>query len=88
MNNPKSQSLANYKSALRYNDKETAKYYLDKYKSLGGTDKGLKTSLATLDPLSGLNAKDRKAFIDSLNGEEKKELEKAIQYYKSVLSNK
>lgn len=85
---PKSQALKNYKSALKFNDKETAEYYLNEYKKLGGTKEGLKKSLEALDPLAGLNTKDKKVFLTQLTGKEREELAKAIKYYKSVLANK
>lgn len=85
---PKSEALRNYKIAIRLKDGESAAYYLSEYMTLGGNKKGLKKSLESLDPLSGINDKDEKKFKESLNGEERQELEKAKHYYKTVMLGK
>ncbi|MBP2638211.1 MAG: hypothetical protein H6Q72_4118 [Firmicutes bacterium] len=85
---PKSDALRNYKMALRLKDEQSAAFYLDQYTKLGGNKKGLKKSLDSLDPLSGLNKADKVKFKQSLNGEQLKELEKANIYYKTVMLGK
>ena len=85
---PKSDALRNYKIALRLKDIETARYYLEKYKGFGGNDKGLKRSLESLDPLAGLSKEDKSNFVKSLTEEDRRELSRAQQYYKTVMLGK
>ncbi len=82
---PKTEALRNYKIALRYQDADSATYYLQEYEKAGGTKKGLEKSLEAMEPLSALGAKDKEKFKSSLSEEDKKELEKATVYYKNVL---
>jgi hypothetical protein len=85
---PKTEVLRNYKIAIRLKDTESASYYLNEYKNMGGTKESLKKSLQSMDPLSGLNQKEKKKFRQSLNGEQQAELDKATTYYKEVLNPK
>ena len=63
------------KKAVKYKDKETAIKNLDKYFENGGTGKGIKQSLATLNPMYGFTSKDTvekgNKFIASLSNDEK-----------------
>ena len=60
---------------------------LDKYFELGGTGKGLATSLSSLSPIHGLDKFELAMFYEWLNDDEKKVLEKAINYYAGLLQN-
>lgn len=82
---PKTEALRNYKIALRYQDADSAAYYLQEYEKMGGTKKSLKKSLEAMEPLSALGNKDKEKFKNSLSEEDKKELAKATDYYKNVL---
>lgn len=82
--NPKSNALYYLKLAIRYNDLDAAKKYLDEYIRLGGTKKGLKQSIATMHPLYGLSKDERVKYVKSLSRDEKKELKQAIEYYEEV----
>jgi hypothetical protein len=83
----KSMALYNYKLALRYEDEKASEKYLKEYYNLGGTDKGLKQSLAALDPLYKLS-KNEGEFLKSLTLKEKEKLKLAQEYYKEVLDRK
>ena len=81
----RSDALYNIKLAMRYGDKEAARKYLIEYIKLGGTEKGLKQSMRSLDPLSGLSKDDRQPYYDQLDAIEKENLAKAYQYYLKVI---
>ncbi len=86
ISSPRTETLKNYKLALRYDDKETARFYLEQYKKIGGTQKDLLTSISSLNPLHGLPKKDMGAFLKSLNPEQRKQLQEAVKFYKETLS--
>jgi len=83
----KSEALYYYKQALKYDDKKAANKYLKKYYELGGTDKGLKQSLASLNPLYGLveHRGEREQFREWLTEDERKILDRAMKYYEDLL---
>ena len=85
----KSNALYYMKRAIKYKDKDAALKYLDRYFENGGTAKGIKQSLATLNPMYGYTSKDTaekgEAFIASLSADEKAKLKIAQEYYESEL---
>jgi hypothetical protein len=83
---PKGNSLFNYKLALRYKDYKAAEHYLDEYVAKGGTGAGLTRSLQAMNPLYGMNPTDRMQFLAGLNDESMTKLERAMDYYLTVLS--
>jgi hypothetical protein len=78
-------TLYNLKLAMRYKDKEATDKYLGEYAKMGGTREGLKSSLAFMNPLSGMTKKEQTAFVLSLNDEDKKTLGRAINFYSTTL---
>lgn len=86
--NAKTEALRNYKLAIRLKDEQSAAYYLQEYKDLGGKKQTLKKSFEAMHPLAGLSRQDQVKFKKSLSAEQQKELEKAITYYKTVLTGK
>lgn len=86
---PKSNALYYMKTAVRYKDKKAAMKYLDKYFENGGTAKGIKQSIATLNPMYGFTSKDTMAkgedFIASLSDEQKEKLKVAQDFYENDL---
>ena len=63
--------------------------YLREYYIEGGTDQGRKTSVEAMNPLHGLNERDRMRFIKWLPKDERTTLRKALKYYekeKSILA--
>jgi len=63
---PKGDALYNIRLSLKYDDKESAKKYLQEYILAGGTMAGLESSLANLDPLNGLNKDEQMVFVEYL----------------------
>jgi len=84
----KSEALYYYKMALKYDDKKATKKYLALYYELGGTDKGLKTSMASLNPVYGLDKDELEAFYKWLSVEEREDVEQAIGYYGTLIESK
>jgi hypothetical protein len=82
---PRGDALYNYKLSLKFRDKEAADKYLKEYVALGGTEKGMQTSLNRMHPLGGLSRADRVEFETSLDEEDKQKLKLAIQFYKESL---
>ena len=83
---PKSNALYNLKLAIRYQDKDAFEKYLVEYATLGGTAKGLNTSLKNMDPLFGMNKEEQVYFVTQwLDNEGRERLKLADQYYKSVI---
>ena len=52
--------LQRVKQALRYNDREAVRRFLREYQQADGTKQGLKASMKAMDPLHGLNEKEKK----------------------------
>lgn len=85
---PKGDALYNFRLALRYGDKVAADKYASDYFNLGGTAQGMKSSIKSMEPLSGLNKYERNAFIALLTPEEQKKYDKAERFYSTVLLGK
>ncbi|MFB3926464.1 MAG: hypothetical protein ACE14T_10465 [Syntrophales bacterium] len=82
---PKGDALYNLRLALRYGDKTAVDKYMAEYANLGGTSKGIIQSLKMMDPLSGMNAADRNAFISTLDKADQQKLTRAYQFFQTVL---
>jgi len=84
---PRTDALRNFKLAVRYGDERAKKKYLAEYASLGGTRRGLQQSLAAMEPLWGLSRKTGtlQAFYATLTEEDRDTLEKAYEFYRTVL---
>ena len=85
---PKSNALYYLKTALKYGDKAAVKKYMQKYIELGGTEKGYKTSMKSLDPLYGLNTNEKTEFMRTLTPQEKETFKRAKKFYDETLDNK
>ena len=78
---PKSTAIYNYKTAIRYKDREAADKYLQEYADLGGTREGFDRSLQSLHPLYGLNKQEQQEFRISLGEDDRVRLDRAIEFY-------
>jgi hypothetical protein len=84
---PTSEAMRHYKQAVRFKDKVAAEKYLNQYFALGGTEKGMAKSIASLHPLSGLSLPKELRFLASLSEGEKDELAKAEKFaYESLMT--
>jgi N12 class adenine-specific DNA methylase/2'-5' RNA ligase len=77
-------ALYYFKQASKWGDDDAAKKWLDKYRELGGTDKGLKASIRVAHPLGSLARKDWDEFAKGLTPEEKIMLRQSIDWYKKT----
>jgi tetratricopeptide (TPR) repeat protein len=75
-----------FKLAMRMGDEEAALKYLTRYIMLGGSKATMKQSLASLDPMFGLNEESQKAYRKLLTTKEREELAQAIVYYEKLLA--
>lgn len=92
----KSNALFFYRQALKWDDEEAARRYLDKYtlisKAEGKSDKeiaeGMKKSMQKSHPLSGLDSEKWGEYIRSINQEDRDQLLLAMRFYKDVYDQK
>jgi hypothetical protein len=77
----RSKALYQFRTAIRYNDSEAAKRYLELYMALGGDLNGVKASARAITPLQGMTKADREAFVASLTGHDKYVYEKGMEFY-------
>jgi TPR repeat protein len=76
-----SNALYWYKQALRLGDLEAADRYLKRYFELGGSRRGMKRSITMAHPLTGLSNRERRAFYQSLNEDDRETLQNAEKWY-------
>lgn len=81
----KASYLYNVKLALRYGDEDAFVKYLERYKQAGGTRKGFNDSIKHMHPLSGLSAKEKRGFYDSLSEDDRGKVQRAIDFYDRVI---
>jgi hypothetical protein len=84
-NNPRTNALYNYRMAIKYGDTKAADKAFNKFIELGGTQKGLNRSMDLLQPLAGLNKRDRREFIMSLSPKELDVLDTAERHFRNTL---
>mgnify|MGYP000040000846 CR=1 FL=1 len=84
----KGNALYYYKQALRFQDFEKAEKYLNDYKRLGGTPKGLKASIKRISPVAGVKKKEIREFKSTLSDAEKKTIRVALDWYKKIYKRK
>lgn len=80
----KSNALYDYKRAIGFGDKKAAAKYKALYFKYGGNAGGIIQSVRSSSPLSGMNATEKKAFLDSLNPEEKRKYELAVKHWQKL----
>jgi N12 class adenine-specific DNA methylase len=83
---PKNNALYNLRLAIRYKDADAKEKFMEEYLSLNGTPEGIRSSLDRMHPLGGMNKKDGRDFVNTLDAEEKDKLAKAIHFHENVLS--
>ena len=82
----KSNALYYYKQALRWGEPERAARWLQRYRELGGTERGLEQSVRRSAPLGAIAKKDRDAFRASLDAEERQVVQLAEVWYDRTMS--
>jgi hypothetical protein len=84
---PRKEAAYNLKIAVRRQDFEAFRRYLQMYYDAGGTREMLEKSAETFDPLYRMKKDHRKEFIASLNAEDRNRLALANQYYKEIFKS-
>ena len=82
--NPKSMAVYYYKTALRLQDYDAARSYLEKYVLAGGTRKTFNLSMEAMDPLYGMKKELRKEFLADMTVEERSEYDQALVYVEEL----
>jgi len=63
---------------------QAAQKYLKKYYELGGTKQGLRQSLKSAHPLTGIPLKYRRSFRTSLSPEDDARVKAGLEWYKKT----
>ncbi|HHT9146220.1 MAG TPA: hypothetical protein ACFYD4_11205, partial [Candidatus Wunengus sp. YC61] len=90
---PTGDALYNMKLAIKYGDKKAFTKYITEFRDIaqqqGKTPEQMRQSLRTsaqaMNPLFGMNDNMKKAFVTSLNKDDRETLVKAIRFYDNVL---
>jgi hypothetical protein len=77
----KANAIYYYKQALKFDDMRAAKKYIQQYVDLGGTSKSFKQSIKAYHPLMMIAKKDMVKFMETLDKNDQKKLEKAITWW-------
>lgn len=81
----RAKALYHIKESIRYGDETAFDKYRTEYRGLGGSPENIQQSLNRLDPMGGLNKQQQAGFYRFLDEDGKQKLEKARQYYRTVL---
>lgn len=82
---PKGDALYNMKLALRYGDNDAFAKYAGEYLQLGGTREGMTDSLKRMEPLGGMNSKEKAAFVASLKPDDQEKVARAYKFFQHTL---
>jgi len=82
-----SNALYYYKKSIQYGDLAAAEKYWEKYLEMGGSLKGLQSSIRLTRPTGGLLKKHRSGFYKTLSDNDKILLNKASKWYRQIYSN-
>jgi hypothetical protein len=76
-----SEALYLIREAIRYDNEQALVRGLSDYKNAGGTRANLGKMIDRLHPLAALKPSERKEFMDSLDAQESRQLDQAIEFY-------
>ena len=87
--NKRSVALRKLRTAIRFNDKTAMQRALKEYYSqdVGGSEKGLMTSLRNMNPLFGISDDKLILFSKWISHDDKPYIDRAQSYYKKLLRN-
>ncbi|OEU68461.1 MAG: hypothetical protein BBJ57_07225 [Desulfobacterales bacterium PC51MH44] len=83
----KSNAMYYYKRALKYGDLKAAEKYLKKYVDLGGTRRGMNTSIRYSSPLGMMTKKRRRNFLKTLSEQDQRTLRIAEAWFEETYRN-
>ena len=78
-------SLYYWRMAVRFGDFDAAEVWLMEYQRLGGTSRGLKTSLRMAAPGSNLSKKQYREFMRDLSSDERDDFKHGLDWYRQSL---
>jgi hypothetical protein len=81
----KMNALYYYRQALKWGEPDKAQYWYRKYLEEGGTRAKARESIKRADPLGGLSAADRRAFLKGLSEEDRTMVDRAERWYRDAL---
>ncbi len=73
--------LRRMKTALRLGDNDAVKRYLREYYGVGGSKKGLKSSMHSMNPMHTLSKQQQAQFLRWISPDEKKYINRAQRYF-------
>jgi hypothetical protein len=89
MYTPRSESLYQYKKALKFGDKEKVLKYRKQLIMMGITGEEMQNSLKSMNPLAGLDRKEKAEFVGRyLNARDRDKLKKAMVFYSKVITGR
>lgn len=77
-------ALYYYRTALRYGDERAEKKWLNRYFELGGTDKGMATSIRNAHPLHGITEATAQEFWSTLSEKDQRKVIQAVGWYRTI----
>jgi hypothetical protein len=77
----RSNALFYHRKAIAMGDKAAAAEWLEKYKELGGSDRGMEQSLERAHPLASVPVAKREAVVAAMSAAQKDKLKKAEEWY-------
>jgi len=84
----RSNALYYYRQAIRFKDDKAADRFKKEYYKLGGTDKGMESSISKAAPLNFIPTRYKEEFNKSLDGTELDILKEAEHWYKTFYKGK
>lgn len=84
---PRSDALYKLRLALKYRDREAERQARRELRDLGATEDDIADSIKRAHPLGGIALKDRAAFKRTLTTDERKTLDRAIDWYERTFLN-
>ena len=87
--NKRTAALRKLRNAIRFNDKKAMQRALSEYYSqeVGGSEKGLKTSLRNMHPLFGISGDKLNQFSNWISPDDKPYIDRAQAYYNKLMRN-
>lgn len=81
---PRAEALYEWRLAKRYGDAQAERAARERLRELGVTGDDLEASIKRAHPLGPVAIKDRRAFLDTLTADERKQLDQAIEWYRET----
>lgn len=83
-NDPKKDAAYNLKLSVRRGDEKAFRKFLTEYYAAGGTRESLERAAKSFHPLDRMKPEEKRAFVESLQGEDRHRLVLAVRFYQEV----